>query len=87
VNIIDNPSPAECLAEIQPFLNKISTLVKTAPISDEERVGLAILVAAHFFGTAAKCMGKDVVIGAREVSDVIVRTIRSENEVCLGVTP
>ena len=42
----------ECFAEIEPLLSVISNTVMRAPLEPEDKAGLAIMVMAHFMGTA-----------------------------------
>lgn len=69
------PTIQDCFEELRPTLNEIARLAKIAPLPDNERAGLCILIAGHFFGTAQAAMGKVRPTEAREVADLIVETI------------
>ncbi len=42
----------ECFAELYPVLDEIARFVKSAPLDNKDRAGLAVLVAGHSFGVA-----------------------------------
>lgn len=46
-----------CYDELEPTLRKIARLVKSAPISEKERNGLAMLILADVAGTTLAVMG------------------------------
>ncbi len=48
-----------CYAEMEPLLRNIAHLVKTAPISEGDRAGLAIMILADIAGVALGVMGRD----------------------------
>lgn len=69
------PTVQDCFDELRPTLNEITRMARIAPLPDNERAGLAVLIAAHFFGAAQAAMGKVRPTEAREVADMIVDTI------------
>jgi hypothetical protein len=46
-----------CYKELEPTLREIARLVKSAPISEKERSGLAMLILADVAGTTLAVMG------------------------------
>jgi len=46
-----------CFKELQPTLREISRLVKSAPISEQDRNGLAIMILADVAGMALGVIG------------------------------
>ena len=46
-----------CYKELEPTLRQIARLVKSAPISEKERSGLAMLILADVAGTTLAAMG------------------------------
>ena len=49
-----------CYKELEPTLREIARLVKSAPISEKERNGLAIMILADVAGTTLSVMGLEV---------------------------
>lgn len=69
-------TPSDCFKELEPSIEIIDNLVRTAPLNKDQKTGLALMMAAHYFGLTASMMGKDVRGNAREVCDLIVQTMR-----------
>ncbi len=46
-----------CYKELEPTLREIARLVKSAPLSEKERNGLAIMILADVAGTTLGAMG------------------------------
>jgi hypothetical protein len=71
----------QCFAALKPHLTAITGATKTAPLTPQQRAGLAVMVAAHFFGNAGAALqeadGRDFVPlkGSREVADLILAVI------------
>lgn len=70
-------TPEECYAKLRPILDDISRMVATAPIEDEKKCVLAVMVAIHSFGTALAAYGCDVESESdlRVVTDVIIKAM------------
>lgn len=50
-------TPKSCYEEMKPLLREIARLVKSAPLSEKERNGLAMLILADVSGTTLAVMG------------------------------
>jgi hypothetical protein len=46
-----------CYEEIEPLLRHIASAVKSAPLSEKERAGLAIMILADMAGTTLSVIG------------------------------
>lgn len=67
--------PQLCYEQLQPLLSEIHRMIRTAPVADNEKAGLAVMVAAYFFGVAGGALGKVGPTYAREVCDIIIATL------------
>lgn len=74
-----------CFAELQPGLDEVARLIRTAPLPKNERSGLALLYAIHAFGVVATSMGKDPEAATREVCDIIVDAMRNHKPTAIAV--
>jgi len=68
-------SVQECFDELKPAIQEVSRMVRTAPLDKAERIGLALMVAAHFTGDVAGAMEKHPSECAREIAFGIAETI------------
>ena len=75
----DSPPPSiqDCYKRLEPALDALAQRISTAPLPANERAGLALMVATHFFGCVVGAMGDDPIMGARQVADTIVDIYRS----------
>lgn len=71
-------TPAHCYDEMKEVLDQVDRLIMEAPLDEKNKTGLSLLVAEHFYGMTASYLNKDVEIGAREVCDLIVATMRPD---------
>jgi hypothetical protein len=82
-NVIRTISPQLAFKQFKPTLDDMAKLVKTAPVKDDhDRAALAVMIAAHAFGTAAATLSKDLdmEVDVRAVAEAIVLAItRSES--------
>ena len=71
------PRPADCYDAMKSVLDEIDRLIMNAPLDENGKTGLSLLVSAHFYGMTASYLNKhDVETGVREVCDLIVATMR-----------
>lgn len=73
----NEPTVQQCFDVLRGSLNEVIRLICTAPLPQNERAGLSLMVAGLVFGTTARLMNKDAALGAREVADLIVDTMRT----------
>lgn len=72
-----NATPASCYEAMQSVLDEVDRLIMNAPLDENAKTGLSLLVSAHFYGMTAYYINKeDVETGVREVCDLIVATMR-----------
>lgn len=61
-----------CYKELEPTLRQIARLVKSAPISEKERNGLAMLILADVAGTTLAVMGlEDTPENMRQIGEFV----------------
>ena len=68
-------SVQQAFDELKPTLQEVTRLVRTAPLDKAERIGLSLMVAAHFTGDVAGAMEKHPSECAREIAFGIAETI------------
>lgn len=60
------------MAELQPVLNEVTRLVASAPLTKDQRAGLAVMVLCHFAGGALAALDLEPTPqGARELGRVL----------------
>jgi hypothetical protein len=78
---MNQPTPEACFAQLVPLLDDVMKMIKTAPLSDENKAVLATMAAARMFGYTVAAFGKGLVeTDVREVAEIIVTAcIRGKN--------